>query len=60
MLGRFCMDFFSERLFALHLGFVAPFICERLMLETDFVNEADNSERMRAFVDGQPSLKGRV
>jgi aarF domain-containing kinase len=30
------------------------------MLETDFVNEADNSEKMSALVAGEPRLRGRV
>lgn len=39
---------------------LVPYISERLMLETDFVNEADNSERMRDLVDGESRLRGRV
>jgi aarF domain-containing kinase len=30
------------------------------MLETDFVNEADNSEKMAKLVAGEPRLRGRV
>lgn len=30
------------------------------MLETDFVNEANNSEQMRELVGGEPLLRGRV
>jgi len=37
-----------------------PFITERLALETDFENEARNSERMRELIAGEPSLRGRV
>lgn len=37
-----------------------PYITERLELETDFVNEAKNSETMRQLVETEPRLKGRV
>ncbi|PKS09213.1 hypothetical protein jhhlp_003827 [Lomentospora prolificans] len=37
-----------------------PFITERLELETDFVNEAKNSETMKKLVEGEPSMRGRV
>jgi len=39
---------------------LVPYIAERLMLETDFVNEANNSEKMRELVAGEPRLRGRV
>ncbi len=39
---------------------LVPFITERLLLETDFVNEADNSERMAKLVAGESRLRGRV
>ncbi len=39
---------------------LVPYINERLMLETDFVNEADNSEKMAKLVAGEPRLRGRV
>jgi aarF domain-containing kinase len=39
---------------------LVPYISERLMLETDFVNEADNAEEMRHLVHGEPRLAGRV
>ena len=39
---------------------LVPYITERLMLETDFVNEADNSERMKGLIEGEPRLKGKV
>ena len=39
---------------------MVPYITERLLLETDFVNEADNSERMKELVAGEPRLRGRV
>jgi aarF domain-containing kinase len=46
--------------FDLPLYSLVPYITERLMLETDFVNEANNSEKMAALVAGEPRLRGRV
>lgn len=46
--------------FDLPLYSVVPFMTERLMLETDFESEAKNSETMRALVNAEPSLRGRV
>ena len=46
--------------FDLPLYSLVPFITERLRLETDFVNEADNSEKMARLVAGEPRLRGRV
>ncbi|KAI9808634.1 MAG: hypothetical protein M1825_003785 [Sarcosagium campestre] len=39
---------------------LVPYITERLELETDFENEADNSERMAKLVAGDSRLAGRV
>lgn len=39
---------------------LVPYISERLMLETDFVNEANNSDTMEKLVNGEPRLRGRV
>ena len=39
---------------------LVPFISERLYLETDFVNEADNSVRMAGLVANEPRLRGKV
>lgn len=39
---------------------LVPYISERLMLETDFVNEADNAEEMKRLVSGEKRLNGRV
>ena len=47
-------------IFDIPLYTLVPFIVERLQLETDFVNEADNSERMAGLVAGEPRLRGRV
>ncbi|KAK7419531.1 hypothetical protein QQX98_003300 [Neonectria punicea] len=46
--------------FDLPLYTLVPFITERLELETDFLNEAKNSETMRNLVNSEKSLKGRV
>ncbi len=39
---------------------LVPYISERLLLETDFENEADNAERMADLVSNEPRLSGRV
>lgn len=46
--------------FDLPLYSMVPFITERLRLETDFINEANNAERMSKLVAGEPRLRGRV
>jgi aarF domain-containing kinase len=39
---------------------LVPFISERLFLETDFQNEAENSVRMAELIKGEPRLRDRV
>ncbi|KAF1838762.1 ABC1-domain-containing protein [Decorospora gaudefroyi] len=39
---------------------LVPYISERLMLETDFENEADNALEMKELVANEPRLNGRV
>lgn len=39
---------------------LVPYITERLMLETDFENEADNAEDMKKLIEGEKRLNGRV
>ncbi|KAJ5624325.1 hypothetical protein N7510_000634 [Penicillium lagena] len=39
---------------------LVPYISERLSLETDFLNEADNSENMARLVAGESRLRDRV
>lgn len=46
--------------FDLPVKVLVPYISERLMLECDFQNEADNSEEMARYVAGEPRLRGRV
>ena len=47
-------------MFDLPLYSLVPFVTERLQLETDFENEADNAERMAKLVAGESRLRGRV
>jgi aarF domain-containing kinase len=47
-------------LFDLPLYSTVPYITQRLMLETDFENEAENSVKMAELVAGEPRLNGRV
>ncbi|KAK4189200.1 putative aarF domain-containing protein kinase 1 [Podospora australis] len=46
--------------FDLPMYSMVPFVMERLQLETDFENEAKNSEIMRKLVNAEPKLQGRV
>jgi len=46
--------------FDLPIYTLVPYISERLMLETDFEKEADNSEEMKTFVQGEKRLRDRV
>ena len=46
--------------FDLPLYHLVPYVSERLMLETDFLNEARNAEMMRKLVQDEPRLRDRV
>ncbi|KAK4660574.1 hypothetical protein QC762_120230 [Podospora pseudocomata] len=46
--------------FDLPMYSMVPFVSERLKLETDFENEARNSEVMRELINDEPALRGRV
>ncbi|WPG98665.1 Hypothetical protein R9X50_00145800 [Acrodontium crateriforme] len=46
--------------FDLPLYHLIPYISERLMLETDFQNEARNAEKMRSLIQDEPRLRDRV
>ena len=48
---RLVMMVFGERMFGLPLGFVVPYICERLESETDFSIELGNAVSMRRLVE---------
>lgn len=54
------MTWLYTKTFDLPLYSLVPFITERLLLETDFENEADNSVRMAALVANEPRLRGRI
>ncbi|KAL4743482.1 ABC1 family-domain-containing protein [Aspergillus similis] len=49
-----------SRVFDLPFYSLVPYVSERLFLETDFENEADNSEMMAKLVAGEPRLRDRV
>lgn len=49
-----------SKLFDIPFYSLVPYISERLSLETDFLNEADNSEQMARLVAGEPRLRNRV
>jgi aarF domain-containing kinase len=46
--------------FDLPVHTLVPYISERLQLETDFINEANNSEKMGAYIKSEPRLRDRV
>ncbi|KAK6383314.1 hypothetical protein LTR65_010299 [Meristemomyces frigidus] len=46
--------------FDIPLYHLVPYISERLMLETDFQNEAKNAAKMRDLIQGEPRLRDRV
>ncbi|EFW16236.1 hypothetical protein D8B26_006066 [Coccidioides posadasii str. Silveira] len=49
-----------SRVFDIPFYSLVPFVSERLFLETDFENEADNAERMAKLVAAEPRLRNRV
>lgn len=58
---RSTVELFSRRMFGLPLGFVTPYISERLESETNFEIEAANAERTRKYVVGElDGMGGRV
>lgn len=54
------MAYVYTTIFKIPLYSLVPFISERLLLETDFINEADNSERMAGLVASESRLRGKV
>ncbi|CAG8025778.1 unnamed protein product [Penicillium olsonii] len=54
------VTFIYSKVFDIPFYSLVPYISERLSLETDFVNEADNSENMAKLVAGEPRLRDRV
>lgn len=49
-----------SKIFDIPFYSLVPYISERLSLETDFLNEADNSENMARLIAGEPRLRDRV
>ncbi|KAI9927853.1 hypothetical protein MW887_002705 [Aspergillus wentii] len=49
-----------NRAFDIPFYSLVPYVTERLSLETDFENEANNSENMAKLVAGESRLRGRV
>ncbi|KAL5333879.1 ABC1 family-domain-containing protein [Aspergillus crustosus] len=49
-----------SRVFDIPFYGLVPYVSERLFLETDFENEADNSEMMAKFVAAESRLRDRV
>ncbi|KAJ5198221.1 uncharacterized protein N7498_007338 [Penicillium cinerascens] len=54
------VTFIYSKLFDIPFYTLIPYISERLSLETDFENEANNSEEMARLVAGEPRLRDRV
>jgi len=46
--------------FDLPLYHLVPYVCDRLLAETDFQLEAENSRNMRRLIQGESRLKNRV
>ena len=49
-----------SRIFDIPFNSLVPYVSERLFLETDFENEANNAERMAKLVEGEPRLRDRI
>ncbi|KAE8342888.1 hypothetical protein BDV24DRAFT_173563 [Aspergillus arachidicola] len=49
-----------SRVFDIPFYSLVPYVSERLFLETDFENEADNSEHMARLIAGESRLRNRV
>lgn len=54
------VTYIYSNLFDIPFYSLVPYISERLSLETDFENEATNSENMARLVAGEPRLRDRV
>src|SRR5436190_8264010 len=54
------VTYLYSRAFDIPFYSLVPFVSEHLFRETDFENEADNSERMAKLVASDPRLKDRV
>ncbi|KAK2875072.1 hypothetical protein FQN49_001812 [Arthroderma sp. PD_2] len=54
------ISYLYSRAFDIPFYSLVPFVTERLFLETDFENEANNAERMAKLISGEPRLRNRV
>ncbi|EEQ88752.2 Atypical/ABC1 protein kinase [Blastomyces dermatitidis ER-3] len=54
------VTYIYSRVFDIPFYSLIPFVSERLYLETDFENEANNSERMAKLIASEPRLRDRV
>ena len=54
------MLYFYEWAFSIPCYFIAPYVAQQIRHETDFVNEARNSERTAAYLAHEPSLRDKV
>ncbi|PGH18779.1 Atypical/ABC1 protein kinase [Helicocarpus griseus UAMH5409] len=54
------VTYIYSRIFDIPFYSLIPFVSERLYLETDFENEANNSERMAKLIASEPRLRDRV
>lgn len=57
---KWTMWFFEKFLFDFPVYFVAEHVSQRLSKEVDFLNEVENSEKLRKFVEADPSFSGKV
>lgn len=49
-----------EKAFQIPCYFIAPYVAQQIKQETDFLNEADNSERTARFIADEPSLRDKI
>jgi len=57
---RVLMYMYDRWLFKIPVYFTVDYISAHLLAETDFVREAENGARMRAYIDAEPLLRDRV
>jgi aarF domain-containing kinase len=58
--GRVLMYIYDRWLFKIPVYFTVDYISRHLLAETDFVQEARNGARMRAYIEDEPLLRDRV
>ena len=54
------MLYIYEWAFDIPCYFIAPYVAKQIRRETDFENEARNSERTAEFLAKEPNLRDRV